>query len=128
MNVYQSSVLEDDEPSGNTSDQDKPDHNDGVIPPFQKILDLAVDPVIESAIMKSEEKKKLRPRWDARVYVVNCLTYLQVGVVVCSATHRYTLMLVRSRFVGRAGTICGIHEAEATGYPEGFGAEGSGDC
>jgi hypothetical protein len=26
---------------------------------------------MESAIMKSEEKKKLRPRWDARVYVVS---------------------------------------------------------
>ncbi|KAJ2923760.1 hypothetical protein H1R20_g13342, partial [Candolleomyces eurysporus] len=81
MNVYQSSVLEDDEvaaqDNGGDSAGDKSSDHDGVTPPFQKILDLAVDPIIESAVMKSEEKKKLRPRWDARVYVVNCLTYVQ---------------------------------------------------
>jgi hypothetical protein len=80
MNVYQSSVLEDDvEVAAQDNGGDKSSDHDGVTPPFQKILDLAVDPIMESAIMKSEEKKKLRPRWDARVYVVNCLTYVQVG-------------------------------------------------
>jgi hypothetical protein len=78
MNVYQSSVLEDDvEIAATDNEGDKSGDHDGVTPPFQKILDLAVDP-----IMKSEEKK-LRPRWDARVYVVNCLTYVQVGVILC---------------------------------------------
>ncbi|RXW16783.1 hypothetical protein EST38_g9072 [Candolleomyces aberdarensis] len=71
MNVYRSSVLVDDEiaaqKNGDDSAGDKSSDHDGGTPPFHKILDLAVDPIIESAIMKSEEKKKLSPRWDARV-------------------------------------------------------------
>jgi hypothetical protein len=70
MNVYQSSVLEiaaTDNRGGKSSD------HDGVTPPFQKILDLAVDPIMESAIMKSKEKKKLRPRWDARCSIQRVL-------------------------------------------------------
>ncbi|KAJ2912469.1 hypothetical protein MD484_g7951, partial [Candolleomyces efflorescens] len=93
MNVYQSSVLEDEhEVAVGAGDQDQLEGDNqnenekregqgvGVAPPFSKILDLAVDPILESAVMRSEEKRKLRPRWDARVYVLNCLTYVQVRV------------------------------------------------
>jgi hypothetical protein len=80
MNVYQSSVLEDDvEIAAQDNGGEKSSDHDGVTPPFQKILDLAVDPIMESAMMEREEKK-LRPRWDAWVYVVSCLTYVQVGI------------------------------------------------
>ena len=36
-----------------------------------------------------EEKKKLRPRWDARVYAVNCLTYVQVGAFPFGVLFQY---------------------------------------
>jgi hypothetical protein len=45
---------------------------------FEKILDIMVDPAVEMCINTSEEKKRIRPRWDQAVYVLNCLSYLQV--------------------------------------------------
>ncbi|KAJ7462784.1 oligomeric complex COG6 [Mycena galericulata] len=64
MNVYESSLL---------GDEDEAEQTAG----FQRILDITVDPAIEMCINNSEEKKRLRPRWDRDVYVLNCLSYLQ---------------------------------------------------
>ncbi|KAF5313345.1 hypothetical protein D9611_008602 [Ephemerocybe angulata] len=43
---------------------------------FGEVLDVAIDPVVESVIKGGEEKDKLRPRWNASVWIVNCLTYI----------------------------------------------------
>ncbi|KAJ7655211.1 oligomeric Golgi complex subunit 6 [Mycena polygramma] len=64
MNVYESSLL------GN---EDEAEQTAG----FQRILDVTVDPAVEFCVSNSEEKKRLRPRWDRDVYVLNCLSYLQ---------------------------------------------------
>ncbi|TFK19198.1 COG6-domain-containing protein [Coprinopsis marcescibilis] len=66
MNVYQSSVL-DDEDGPTTSAASS----------FDKILDVVIDPVALGCIAQSEEKMRLRPKWDAKVYALNCLTYFQ---------------------------------------------------
>lgn len=65
MNVYESSLV---------GDEDTAEQTAG----FQRILDVGVDPAIEFCTSNSEEKKRLRPRWDREVYVLNCLSYLQV--------------------------------------------------
>ncbi|KAJ7139696.1 oligomeric Golgi complex subunit 6 [Mycena epipterygia] len=64
MNVYESSLL---------GDEDEAEQTAG----FQRILDITVDPAIEMCTNNSEEKKRMRPRWDREVYVLNCLSYLQ---------------------------------------------------
>ncbi|KAF7306576.1 E3 ubiquitin-protein ligase PEP5 [Mycena indigotica] len=64
MNVYDSSLL---------GDEGEAEQAAG----FRKILDITVDPPIEMSLKGSEEKKRLRPRWDRDVYVLNCLSYLQ---------------------------------------------------
>ncbi|KAJ6626835.1 oligomeric complex COG6 [Mycena sp. CBHHK59/15] len=64
MNVYESSLLGDEGEAEQTAG-------------FQRILDITVDPVIEMCSSNSEEKKRMRPRWDQEVYVLNCLSYLQ---------------------------------------------------
>lgn len=66
MTVYQSSFLGEEEQAEQVAD-------------FEKILDIMVDPAIEMCISTSEEKKRVRPRWDQAVYVLNCLSHLQVG-------------------------------------------------
>jgi hypothetical protein len=65
MAVYQSSLL---------GEEDMDEQTAG----FEKILDIMVDPAVEMCIRTSEEKKRMRPRWDQAVYVLNCLCYLQV--------------------------------------------------
>jgi hypothetical protein len=65
MNVYESSLLGDEGEAEQTAG-------------FQRILDVTVDPAIEFCTSNSEEKNRLRPRWDREVYVLNCLSYLQV--------------------------------------------------
>jgi conserved oligomeric Golgi complex subunit 6 len=65
MAVYQSSILGEDE-----SKQ---------IADFEKILDIVVDPAIELCTAEHAEKRRLRPTWDYPVFVLNSLTYLQVG-------------------------------------------------
>ena len=65
MTVYQSSLL------GN---EDQAEQAAG----FAKILDIMVDPAIDMCASTSEEKKRVRPKWDQPVFVLNCLTYLQV--------------------------------------------------
>ncbi|KAJ7102334.1 oligomeric complex COG6 [Mycena belliarum] len=64
MNVYESSLL------GN---EDEEEQTAG----FQRILDVTVDPAIEMCTINSEEKKRVRPKWDREVYLLNCLSYLQ---------------------------------------------------
>ncbi|KAK7064568.1 E3 ubiquitin-protein ligase PEP5 [Favolaschia claudopus] len=64
MNVYESSLL---------GGEDEAEQTAG----FQRILDVTVDPAVEFCLNNSEEKKRLRPRWDREVYVLNCLSYLQ---------------------------------------------------
>ncbi len=65
MQVYQSSLLGDEE-------------EDEISAGFNQILDIMVDPVVQMCITNSEEKVKLRPRWDGQVFILNCLCYLQV--------------------------------------------------
>ncbi|KAF6742370.1 oligomeric Golgi complex subunit 6 [Ephemerocybe angulata] len=82
MSVYQSSILDEEQerlmslPSDadhtKTGEKKKP----GLGSDFGKVLDVAIDPVVESVIKGGEEKGKLRPRWDASVWIVNCLTYI----------------------------------------------------
>lgn len=65
MQVYQSSLL---------GDEDEDQINSG----FNQVLDIMVDPVIKLCVENSEEKGRVRPRWDREVFVLNCLCYLQV--------------------------------------------------
>lgn len=65
MAVYQSSLL---------GDEDEDEINAG----FNQVLDIMVDPVVVMCLANGEEKKKVRPRWDEAVFVLNCLCYLQV--------------------------------------------------
>ena len=65
MQVYHSSLL------GN---EDEDQINSG----FNQVLDIMVDPVIKLCVENSEEKARVRPRWDGEVFVLNCLCYLQV--------------------------------------------------
>ncbi|KAF8329058.1 oligomeric Golgi complex subunit 6 [Amanita rubescens] len=64
MVVYQSSFL---------GDEDETTRVSG----FRKQLDIMVDPVLETIVSMSEDKKRHRPKWDQPVYVLNALTYLQ---------------------------------------------------
>ncbi|EDR06395.1 uncharacterized protein LACBIDRAFT_190965 [Laccaria bicolor S238N-H82] len=64
MSVYQSSLL---------GDEDEQERTAG----FQKVLDVIVDPLVESCIAKAEEKKRARAKWDRAVYVLNCLCFVQ---------------------------------------------------
>lgn len=65
MAVYQSSFLGEEEESEQVAG-------------FQKILDIMIDPAIDMCTSENEEKRRLRPRWDQPVYVLNCLSYLEV--------------------------------------------------
>ncbi|KAJ7919033.1 oligomeric complex COG6-domain-containing protein [Mycena leptocephala] len=72
MNVYESSLLGDEGEAEQTAG-------------FQRILDVTVDPAIEFCTSNSEEKNRLRPRWDREVYVLNCLSYLQYKNIMVDA-------------------------------------------
>ena len=65
MTVYQSSLL---------GEEDEAEQIAG----FEKILEIMVDPAFVMCIITSEEKKRMRPKWDQAVYVLNCLSYLLV--------------------------------------------------
>lgn len=45
---------------------------------FRSIVDAMLDPAVEMCLTVSEEKQKVRPRWDKQVFVLNCLSYLKV--------------------------------------------------
>jgi hypothetical protein len=47
---------------------------------FSKVLDIMIDPVVEALANASEKKKHLRPKWDQAVFMLNCLSYLLVGL------------------------------------------------
>jgi len=66
MIVYESSLLEGETPEQQASGA-------------KAIIDSMVDPAIEMCLTVSEAKHKLRPKWDCRVFVLNCLTYVKVG-------------------------------------------------
>jgi hypothetical protein len=63
--VYESSL----------SGEESPEERDGG---FRRILDVMVNPAVETCGAAAEEKKRLRIGWDKEVFVLNCLTYLQV--------------------------------------------------
>jgi hypothetical protein len=67
MVVYESSLLGDEKPSERDAG-------------FKRILDVMVDPAFEMCSAASEEKQRLRAQWDKHVFVLNCLTYLQVSL------------------------------------------------
>ena len=63
--VYESSLLEDETLEQQASGA-------------KEIIDSMVDPAIEMCLSTSEEKHRLRQKWDYRVFVLNCLTYIKV--------------------------------------------------
>ncbi|KXN84526.1 Conserved oligomeric Golgi complex subunit 6 [Leucoagaricus sp. SymC.cos] len=63
MAVYQSSLI---------GDEDENDLQAG----FSKVLDIMIDPVVDTCAAASERKKHMRPRWDQAVFMLNCLSYL----------------------------------------------------
>lgn len=65
MSVYQSSML---------GDEDEDERDTG----FRQVLDIMVTPVATMCISNSAQKKTVRPEWDDKVFVLNCLCYLQV--------------------------------------------------
>jgi hypothetical protein len=67
MAVYESSLQGDEDPTERDAG-------------FKRIFDVMVDPAVEMCSAASEEKQRLRGRWDKHVFVLNCLTYLQVKV------------------------------------------------
>jgi hypothetical protein len=67
MVVYQSSLID---------GENEEEHAVG----FQRILDSMVDPVMEMCSNVGTERKAAKQRWDQEVFVLNCLTFLQVRV------------------------------------------------
>lgn len=65
MAVYDSSLLGDENPTERDAG-------------FKRIADIMVDPAAEMCSAAGEEKQRLRPRWDKMIFMLNCLTYLQV--------------------------------------------------
>ena len=65
MVVYESSLSEGESPEQQASGA-------------KQIIDSMVDPAIEMCLAASEEKHELRRKWDYRVFVLNCLTYVKV--------------------------------------------------
>ena len=65
MVVYESSLLEDETPEQQASGA-------------KEMIDSMVNPAIEMCLTTAEEKHKLRQKWDNRVFVLNCLTYVKV--------------------------------------------------
>ena len=68
MAVYDSSLLGDENPTERDAG-------------FKRIADIMVDPAVEMCSAAGEEKQRLRPRWDKMVFMLNCLTYLQVCIL-----------------------------------------------
>ena len=66
MVVYESSLTEGETPEQQASGA-------------KGIMNSMVDPAIQMCLTASEGKHRLRPKWDYRVFVLNCLTYVKVG-------------------------------------------------
>jgi hypothetical protein len=76
MVVYESSLFEDETVEQQASGA-------------KQIIDSMVDPAIEMCLTASEEKRKMRQKWDHRVFVLNCLTYIKVRWVGSSGPEVY---------------------------------------
>ena len=72
MAVYESSISEDETPEQQASGA-------------KQIMDSMIDPAIEMCLTVSEEKHRSRQKWDYRVFVLNCLTYIKVSFYVPDA-------------------------------------------
>jgi hypothetical protein len=72
MTVYQSSLI---------GDEDESELQAG----FSRVLDIMIDPVVETCAAVSERKKHMRPRWDQAVFMLNCLSYLLVRSLYVSS-------------------------------------------
>ena len=66
MSVYQSSL------AGEDSEEDQKEG-------FRRVLDIMIDPAVEMCVSAADRKDKQIARWDKPIFVLNCLTYLQVG-------------------------------------------------
>lgn len=85
MQVYDSSLLSE-------SSLDPSDASTG----FRRVLDVMVDPAVTMCTAAAEEKTRLRPRWDRAVFVLNCLSYLEVRAFRWTASrcaHLHTRVL-----------------------------------
>jgi conserved oligomeric Golgi complex subunit 6 len=69
LSVYASGL------SGDDTDQEQ---NEG----FGKVLDEIIDPTVEFVMATAEQKGRLRRDWDASIYAINSLTYIQVSSLV----------------------------------------------
>ena len=69
MSVYQSSML---------GDEGEDERDTG----FRQVLDIMVTPISIMCISNSAQKKTVRPEWDDKVFVLNCLCYLQVWIII----------------------------------------------
>jgi len=92
MVVYESSLTEGETPEQQASGA-------------KGIMDSMVDPAIQMCLTASEEKHRLRPKWDYRVFVLNCLTHVKVGVVYLRWKRDVTASVERDRAVR-------VHEGE----------------
>lgn len=70
LNVYQSFLNEDQE--------DDQSHE------LVRILDIMVDSAVNMCTVGASDKMAIRPVWDGRVFVLNCLTYIQVCTLWCT--------------------------------------------
>ena len=52
---------------------------------FSQVLDIMIDPVVEMCVAASEKKRRLRPKWDQAVFMLNCLSYLLVSSIWTNA-------------------------------------------
>jgi conserved oligomeric Golgi complex subunit 6 len=107
MNVYQSSLLEDSQYQTAEDDTSAPG---STTISFEKILDIVIDPVVLACISKSEEKMRLRPKWDGKIYTINCLTYLLVRPLAalvrdCANVGLQSLLEPYSFTKGKQGTL-----------------------
>jgi hypothetical protein len=69
MTVYQSSLLDDESIDERTTG-------------FRRILDLMIDPAVEMCTTVNGDRKGARQKWDREIFVLNCLTYLQVSISI----------------------------------------------
>jgi conserved oligomeric Golgi complex subunit 6 len=70
---------------------------------FTRVLDAIIDPAVEMTVTAAEDKQRARPTWDASVFVLNCLTYLQdvLGVQPFAAEKRQVLEALIQERVNR---------------------------
>lgn len=76
MTVHAEFLTDEASPPGYPSDEDRLAEKDK--DDFSGVLDVLVAPATEWIQTVAEEKKRVRPNWDAQVFVLNCLAYLEV--------------------------------------------------